>query len=303
MRAIRLRAPGIGGLVLGEVETPRLHTGEALVEVHAAAITRDELEWPVDRLPAIPSYELSGVVAAVADGVHAVAVGEPVYALTGFDRDGVAAAYAAVPAGLLAPKPSTLDHVESAAIPLAALTAWQGLFDHGRLEAGERVLIHGASGGVGHFATQLARRRGAHVIGTASRESLDAVRAFGAHEVLDRRDARVEEAVAPVDLFFDTVGGELLERSPAMLQPGGRLVSVAEEPPPAAARIGASYFVVEPNREQLVEIARLADEGALRPAIDSVYSLSEAPAAFERSLAGGKRGKVVIRVVDERRVS
>jgi NADPH:quinone reductase-like Zn-dependent oxidoreductase len=301
MRAIRLRAPGIGGLVFEEVETPRLRTEEALVEVHAAAITRDELDWPVDRLPAIPSYELSGVVAAVADGVHAVAVGEPVYALTGFDRDGVAAVYAAVPARLLAPKPSTLDHVESAAIPLAALTAWQGLFEHGRLEDGERVLIHGAAGGVGHFATQLARRRGAYVIGTASLESLDALRAFGAHEAIDGRAARLEEAFAPVDLVFDTVGGELLERSRAMVRPGGRLVSVAEEPPPTAAGIDASYFVVEPNREQLIEIARLADEGALRPAIDSVYSLAEAPAAFERSQAAGKRGKVVIRVVDERR--
>jgi NADPH:quinone reductase-like Zn-dependent oxidoreductase len=301
MGAIRLRAPGIGGLALEEVETPRLRAGEALVEVHAAAITRDELDWPVDRLPAIPSHELSGVVAAVADDVHALVVGEPVYALTGFDRDGVASAYAAVPAGLLAPKPSTLDHVESAAIPLAALTAWQGLFDHGRLEEGERVLIHGAAGGVGHFATQLARRRGAHVIGTASRQSFDAARAFGAHEVFDGRDARIEEAFAPVDLVFDTVGGELLGRSPAIVRPGGRLVSVAEEPPPTAARIDASYFVVEPNREQLIEIARLADEGALRPAIDSVYSLAEAPAAFERSLAAGKRGKVVIRVVDERR--
>jgi NADPH:quinone reductase-like Zn-dependent oxidoreductase len=302
MEAIRIHAPGVDGLVLDEIATPRLRAGEALVEVHAAAITRDELDWPVDRLPAIPSYELSGVVAAVAADVEAVAEGESVYALTPFDRDGVAAAYAALPAGLLAPKPSTLGHVESAAIPLAALTAWQGLFDHGRLEEGERVLIHGAAGGVGHFATQLARRRGAHVIGTASRKGLDAARAFGAHEVLDGRDARLEEAVAAVDLVFDTVGGELLERSPAMVRPGGRLVSVAEEPPPTAAGIDASYFVVEPNREQLIEIARLADEGALRPAIDSVYSLSEAPGAFERSLAGGKRGKVVIRVADEMRV-
>jgi NADPH:quinone reductase-like Zn-dependent oxidoreductase len=212
MRAIRLRAPGQGGLAFEEIETPRLRAGEALVEVHAAAITRDELEWPVDRLPAIPSYELSGVVAAVAEGVQAVAVGEPVYALTGFDRDGVAAAYAAVPASLLAPKPSTLDHVASAAIPLAALSAWQGLFDHGRLAEGERVVIHGAAGGVGHFATQLARRRGAHVIGTASPESLDAARAFGAHETLDGRDARLLESIVPVDLVFDTVGGEEPDR-------------------------------------------------------------------------------------------
>ena len=300
MSAIRLHAPGLDGLVLEELETPQLGAGEALVEVHAAAITRDELEWPVDRLPAIPSYELSGVVAAVAPDVEAVTVGEPVYALTDFGRDGVAATYAAVPARLLAPKPSTLDHVASAATPLAALSAWQGLFDHGRLEEGQRVLIHGAAGGVGHFATQLARWRGAHVIGTASPNSMDAARAYGAHEVLDGRSDRLEEALAPVDLVFDTVGGGLLQRSPALVAPGGRLVSIAEEPPSTATGIDASYFVVESNREQLIEIARLVDEGFLQPAVDSVFPLSEAPAAFERSLGAGKRGKVVIRVADDR---
>jgi NADPH:quinone reductase-like Zn-dependent oxidoreductase len=297
MEAVRLHAPGLDGLVLEQVEAPHLQSGEALVEVRAAAITRDELEWPVDRLPAIPSHELSGVVADVAPDVRAVAAGDAVYALTPFDRDGVAAAYAAVPASLLAPKPSTLDHVASAAIPLAALSAWQGLFEHGRLEEGQRVVIHGAAGGVGHFATQLARARGAHVIGTASADSLETVRELGAHEVLDGKEP-LEEDVAPVDLVFDTAGGELLARSPSLVRPGGRLVSVAEEPPPSA-EIYASYFIVEPSREQLVEIARLVDDGAMRPAIDSVYPLTEARAAFARSLARGKRGKVVIRVAGD----
>jgi NADPH:quinone reductase-like Zn-dependent oxidoreductase len=296
MQAVRLHAPGLSGLAIEELETPQLRPGEALVEVHAAGITRDELEWPVDRLPAIPSYELSGVVATVAADVDTVAVGDGVYGLTGFDRDGVAATFAAVPASVLARKPSTLEHVATAAIPLAALSAWQGLFDHGRLEEGERVLIHGAAGGVGHFATQLARWRGAHVIGTASAASVEATLAFGAHEALDGRDGSVAEAIGPVDLVFDTVGGALLARSAAVLRPGGRLVSVAEEPPSVPAGIEASYFVVEPNRQQLVEIAQLADQGALRPAIDSVHPISEARAAFERSLASGKRGKVVIRV-------
>jgi NADPH:quinone reductase-like Zn-dependent oxidoreductase len=296
MEAVRLHAPGLDGLVIEDVESPKLQPGGALVEVHAAAITRDELEWPVDRLPAIPSYELSGVVADVAADVQGVAPGDPVYALTPFDRDGVAAAYAAVPASLLAPKPSTLDHVPSAAIPLAALSAWQGLVEHGRLEEGQRVLVHGAAGGVGHFATQLARARGAHVIGTASADSLETVRELGAHEALDGK-APLEEAVATVDLVFDTAGGELLAGSPALVRPGGRLVSVAEEPPPSD-EIDASYFIVEPSREQLVEIARVVDDGAVRPAIDSVYPLAEAPAAFARSLARGKRGKVVIRVAE-----
>jgi NADPH:quinone reductase-like Zn-dependent oxidoreductase len=302
MRAIRLpRAGGPDQLVLEEIETPPLRTGEALVKVHAAAITRDELEWPVDRLPAIPSYELSGVVMDVAPDVDTVAVGEEVFALTGFDRDGVAADYVAVPAGLLAPKPRTLHHVMSAAVPLAALSAWQGLFDHGRLEKGERVLIHGAAGGVGHFATQLARWRGAYVIGTASEPSQEDVRGLGADEVIDRTSSRFEDVREKVDLVFDTVGGEPLRRSPSLIRQGGRLVSVAEEPPgiPGVSDIETSYFVVEPNREQLVKLAGLIDGGDLRPVIDSVFDLSEARPAFERSMARGKRGKVVLRVVDE----
>jgi NADPH:quinone reductase-like Zn-dependent oxidoreductase len=292
MRAVRLHATGLAGLAIDEIETPQLGPEEALVAVNAAAITRDELDWPLDRLPAVPSYELSGEIAAVAPDVQGIAAGDGVYALTPFDRDGVAADYAAVPASVLAPKPSTLDHVASAAIPLAALSAWQGLFDHGQLEAGQRVLIHGAAGGVGHFATQLARSRGAHVIGSASAGSLQAALEFGAHEAVKRL-----ETISPVDLIFDTVGGELLERSPALVRPGGRLVSVAEEPPPMAG-IEAAYFVVEPNGDQLIEIARLADDGAVRPAVDSVYPLSDATAAFERSQARGKRGKVVIHVAD-----
>lgn len=302
MRAVRLRAPGgPEELVLEEVETPRAAAGEALVRVHAAAITRDELEWPTDRLPAIPSYELSGVVATAASDAEEVAVGDPVYALSGFDRDGAAAEYVAVPASLLAPKPRTLDHIESAATPLAALSAWQGLFVHGRLEAGQRILIHGAAGGVGHLATQLARSRGAYVIGTASSGNVGNARSFGAHEVLDHTSTRFEQALDPVDLVFDTVGGDLLERSPAIVREGGRLVSIAEEPPetPGEARVDASYFVVEPSREQLVELGRLVDGGDLRPAIDSVFALADARAGFARSMATGKRGKVVLRVVGE----
>jgi NADPH:quinone reductase-like Zn-dependent oxidoreductase len=300
MAAVRLHSPGLSGLALDEIETPGPRDGEALVEVHAAAITRDELDWPVDRLPAIPSYELSGTVVAVAGGVESVAVGEHVYALTSFDRDGVAAAYASVSADLLAPRPVRLDDIESAAVPLAALSAWQGLFDHGRLAEGERVLIHGAAGGVGHLATQLARWRGAHVIATASKDGKEAALAFGAHQVLDDANGRFEDAVAPVDLVFDTVGAELLERSPAALREGGRLVSVAEEPPrtAAGAEIDSHYFVVEPNRRQLVDIARLVDNDLLRVAVDSVFPLADARAAFERSLAAGKRGKVVLRVAE-----
>jgi NADPH:quinone reductase-like Zn-dependent oxidoreductase len=171
---------------------------------------------------------------------------------------------------------------------MTGLSAWQGLFDHGRLEEGQRVLVLGAAGGVEHVAVQLAHQRGAHVIGTASSGSAERVRSLGADEVLEA--GAPLDALEPVDLVFDTVGGELLARSTEIVRPGGRIVSVAEEP---AAGAGV-YFVVEANREQLVELARLADAGELRPAIDSVYPFAQARAAFERSMTRGKDGKVVL---------
>jgi NADPH:quinone reductase-like Zn-dependent oxidoreductase len=290
MRAVRLRAPGgPEQLVNEELPTPRPEPGQALVRVHAAGLTRDELEWPVDRLPAIPSYELSGVVEATGDSV---------FALTDFERDGVAADYALVSTELLAPKPGTVTDVEAAAIPLPALSAWQGLFDHGRLAEGERVMIHGASGGVGQFATQLACERGAYVIATVSSGDVERARALGADEVIDHTAERFEEVVEPVDLVFDTAGGDRLVRSPAVLRPGGRLVSVAEEPP-RAADFGhiAVYFVVEPNREQLGQISELVDSGRLEVQVDQTFPLDDARRAFERLAGRGKRGKVVLDVL------
>jgi NADPH:quinone reductase-like Zn-dependent oxidoreductase len=241
MLAVRLHQEG---LKVEEIDTPTPADGEVLVRVHAAAITRDELDWPTDRLPAIVSYELSGEIAET---------GEEVYALTPFDRDGVAAEYAVVPVGVLAPKPKSLSHVEAAALPMGGLSAWQALFDHGRLQRGERVVVTGAAGGVGHIGVQLARHAGAEIVDGA-----------------------------PADLVFDTVGGEL----PA----AGRIVTIAAEAP------GADYFIVEPNREQLIELARLADAGELRPAVDSTFPLERAAEAFERVVARGKHGKVVLDV-------
>jgi NADPH:quinone reductase-like Zn-dependent oxidoreductase len=297
MRAVRLH--GTGGaddLTLDEVAIPQLEPGEALVRVHAAALTRDELEWPVDRLPAIPSYEVSGVVVDVAPGVIDVAAGDAVYALTPFDRDGAAAEYIAVPAEILGRKPSALSAFESAAIPMPGLSAWQGLFDQGRLEAGERVLILGAAGGVGQLATQLAHERGAYVIGTASGAGIQRARELGADEAI-AASAVFEKALPPVDLVFDTVGGEVLSRSVSALRDGGRLVSIAEEPPEdPGLEISTTYFVVEPSREQLEQLSRVADAGTLRVEIDSVFSLDAARAAFERVQARGKRGKVVLEV-------
>ena len=210
------------------------------------------------------------------------------FALTPFDRDGVAADYTTVPAEPLVPKPRALGHAESAAIPLPALTAWQGLFDHGRLGADGRVLIHGAAGSVGGFAVQLARAAGAHVIGTASAANRDLVLELGAHEVVD---AEGFELLDPVDVVFDTAGGERLRRSGGVLRDGGRLVSVAEEPPE-----GGVFFIVEPNRDQLGALAGMVDGGDLRPPLVEVFPFASAREAFGRSLAPGRRGKVVLRV-------
>lgn len=300
MQAVRLHAArGVDGLDYEHVETPRPGKDEVLVRVVAAAITRDELDWPVDRLPATPSYEFSGTVAALGHGVAEPTIGDPVYALSGFARDGAAADFVTVPASVLAPKPAALDHVQSAALPLAALTAWQGLFDRGQLEEGQRVLISGAAGGVGHLAVQLARGRGAYVIGTASAAKLDTVRNNGANEVLDASD--FTDPPEPVDLVFDTVGGDFLQRSPGLLRAGGRLISISEDPPelPPEDGIHAEYFVVEPNQDQLSAIAGLAENGALSPAIDSVFPLSQARAAFARSMERDTRGKVILKVSDD----
>lgn len=256
MRAVRLHDDG---LRVERIPVPRPAAGEAVVRVHAAAITRDELTWPTDRLPATPSYELSGVVAEVGPGVDDLAAGDEVFALTPFDRDGVAADYAAVPASVLSPRPRALTHVQSAALPMPGLTAWQGLFDHGKLAAGERVRVLGQRGGVGHLAVQLA---GGQLAGD-------------------------EE---PCELVFDTVGGHALA---AAVGSAPRVVSVAEEAE------GVTYFIVEPNREQLRELAARADAGELRPEIDSVFELEDAPAAFARVAERGKHGKVVLRVAGE----
>ncbi|HEU4909173.1 MAG TPA: NADP-dependent oxidoreductase [Propionibacteriaceae bacterium] len=259
MRAVRLHPPGrIEDLVLEEIQLPEIHPGEVLVQVHAAAITRDELEWPTDRLPAIPSYELSGVVAEDAGEMVA---GAEVFALTPFDRDGVAADYAVVPIDVLAAKPPSLSHVQAAALPMAGLSAWQALIVHGRLQPGERVAITGAHGGVGHLAVQLARSR----------------------------EATVVEAGVSCDLLFDTAGGEELRRSAGQAR---RIVTIAAQAP------RAHYFVVEPNHAQLLELARLVDAGELQPEVDSVFPLAEAREAFVRTAARGKHGKVVLSVVE-----
>lgn len=310
MRAARLHARGGPEQVVYETAPrPRPGPGEALVRVHAAAITPTELRWETtwtredgsERRPVVPAHEMSGVVAYLAEAPGEIAVGDEVYALTDFYRDGAAAEFAVVRAADLAPKPRTIGHVEAAALPLAALTAWQALFDHARLASGQRVLIQGAAGGVGGFAVQLAKSRRAHVVGTALTGDVDYVRELGADEVIDSATTRFEDVLKEVDVVFDTVGHDLLDRSFEVVRPGGTLVSVASPPDPAKAEargIRGVWFIVERNPSELIELGRLVDSGEVRPVVDAVFPLSQARQAFEHGLNSHTRGKIVLRVRD-----
>jgi NADPH:quinone reductase-like Zn-dependent oxidoreductase len=300
MKAIRLHVDDEPSLVFEEVPVPRPGRGEVLVRVLATGVTRAELGWSTTwqtpgggkRMHAIPGHDLAGIVAEVGVDVPPAFVGTPVYALTDFARDGAEAEYAIATTSEVAPKPSTLDYVEAAAVPLAALTAWQGLFDHGKLTAGQTVLIHGAAGGVGVFAVQLAHRAGARVVATASAANRDLVAALGADEIIDHTRVRFDQALAPdIDLVFDAVGGDTLDQSWAVLKRGGMLLSVVEKPSAArAARQGvrSGFFIVRPDREQLLRIGSLIDAGELRPVVEKVLALSEATQAYEGDHTHGK---------------
>ncbi len=310
MKAIRTH--GRGGparLVYEDAPVPEPGAGDVLVRVYATGITPTELTWDETyknedgsvRIPSIPGHELCGVVRALGPEATGVRAGEAVYGLTDFPRDGAAAEYIAVRAGNLAPKPRSIDWVKTAAVPLSALTAWQSLFDHGGLSRGQRVLIHGAAGGVGTFAVQLARWRGAYVIATASGRDAGFVRELGADEVIDYSKARFEENVRAIDVVLDPIGGETQERSWGVLQQGGILVSLTAPIPadrPGEPSVRGVFFIVEPNREQLIEIAHLIDEGTLKPVIAEVLPLARAREAFEHGAAGHNRGKIVLKVRD-----
>jgi len=217
-----------------------------------------------------------------------------------FWRDGAAAELVAARAADLAPKPRSLDPVHAAAVPLSALTAWQALFDHAGVAGGDRVLIHGAAGGVGTYAVQFAHTRGAHVIGTASKRNVAFLTGLGADEVVDYSSTRFEDQIRGVDAVIDTVGGDTLERSWGVLRPGGVLVTIAGDAPEAiAAKFGVRgvSMLVQPSKAQLVEIAGLIDAGRVRPVVDAVFPLPRAREAFERGLLGHTRGKLVLQVV------
>jgi NADPH:quinone reductase-like Zn-dependent oxidoreductase len=275
--------------------------GDAVVEVHASGFTGNELEWPStwidrlgrDRTPSIPGHELAGVVTSLSYGTTGVSVGQRVFGLTDWTRDGTLAEYVVVEARNLAPLPGDVDFVAAAGTAMTGLTAWQGLFDHGRLRAGQSVLVHGAAGAVGSMATQLAREAGAYVIGTGRDAHRQKALDFGAHEFVDLEGESLEE-VGAVDLVFDVFGGDIGRRSAGLVRAGGTLVSVAG-PPEARPQGGLAIdFVVVSDPAQLGEIARRLREGRLRPNIGTVATLDDAAAAFNP--AERVAGKTVIQV-------
>lgn len=308
MKAVRIyEKGGPEVLIYEDAPRPTLMPGDALVRVYASAITKDELTWDPTyqtakgepRTPSIPGHEFSGVVEELALDTKAAKIGEEVYGLASFYRDGSAAEVVAIHADDLAAKPKTLNHVQAAAVPLAALTAWQALFSHAILTRGQRVLVHGGAGGVGSFAVQMANWAGASVITTASANNHDFVRQLGAHTVIDYAKVRFEDEVSDVNVVFDTIGADTLERSYGVLRQGGTLVSIVEPPSTEKAKahgIKGEFFIVEPNRTQLEEIGRLIDTSCLRAFVDTALPLTQARQAFEQGLKGHSRGKIVLRV-------
>jgi NADPH:quinone reductase-like Zn-dependent oxidoreductase len=301
---VRDRAAGVGGLALTEMPDPRAAENDVIVRVHAAGFTPGELDWPGtwtdragrDRTPSVPGHELSGVVAALGYGTTGLTVGQRVFGPTDSTRNGSLAEYAAVEARNLAPLPAGVDHVVAAALPISGLTAWQGLFDHGRLATGQTVLIHGAAGGVGSIAVQLARGAGARVIGTGRAADKDTALSLGADAFLDLQSDHLDEA-GEVDVVFDVIGGDILDRSAALVRAGGTLVTIAA-PPQVRPRDGrAVFFVVEPDRARLADLAQRLRDERLKPIVGAVRTLREAPAA----LAPGPRtpGKTIIKVTED----
>jgi NADPH:quinone reductase-like Zn-dependent oxidoreductase len=297
MHVVRAHGRTGANLANEKLPVPEPGPGEVLVAVHATAVTADELSWP-DDVPFTPCHDVSGTVALLGDGVTEREVGEQVYGLIGFDRDGAAAEYAVVPVHALAAKPRKIDHTTTAVIPLAGLTAWQALHEHSQVQRGQHVLVHGGAGGVGRYGVQLAHYLGARVTATAARSATKDVRALGADRVIDYT-TRFEEQVADVDVVIDTVGGETLKRSWGVVRPGGTIVCIAEEPSQeqrAAHDIRAEYFIVEPNGGQLEELAHLVDEGRLRPAVRRTFPLDRTDEAFVLRPGRHAAGKVVVQV-------
>ncbi|MFI8526265.1 NADP-dependent oxidoreductase [Promicromonospora sukumoe] len=305
MRAITTqdREAGIAGLVMADLPHPHAAENDVVVRVHAAGFTPGELDWPGtwvdrsgrDRTPTVPGHELSGVVAELGYGTTGLTVGQRVFGLTDWSRNGSLAEYTAVEARNLAPLAADLDHTVAAALPISGLTAWQGLFDHAHLRTGQTVLVHGAAGGVGSVAVQLAREAGARVVGTGRAGDRDLALDLGADAFLDLDAGELGQA-GQVDVVFDVIGGEVLDRSTDLVRPGGTVVTIAAPPVRHPKDGRAVFFVVEPDRARLADLAERVRAGRLRPVVGAVRPLAETADAF-----AGRRvpGKTIIEVVEE----
>ncbi|MFF5497650.1 NADP-dependent oxidoreductase [Streptomyces aquilus] len=305
MQAITVqnRDAGLSGMSLTDIPYPHAAENDVIVRVHAAGFTPGELDWPAtwtdragrDRTPSVPGHELSGVVVELGYGTTGLSVGQRVFGLTDWTRDGTLAEYTAVEARNLAPLPADIDHTAAAALPISGLTAWQGLFAHGRLTTGQTVLVHGAAGGVGSIAVQLAREAGARVIGTGRASGRDRALSLGVDAFIDLQTDRLED-VGEVDLVLDVIGGDVLDRSAALVRPGGTLVTIVM-PPKVRPKDGrAVFFVVEPDRARLADLAARLRDGRLKPVVGAVRSLADAPSAFTTGERGP--GKTIIRVTE-----
>jgi NADPH:quinone reductase-like Zn-dependent oxidoreductase len=294
------QAAGTAGAKLVERPEPKAAINEVVVQIHASGFTGDELTWPstwVDRVgrgrtPSIPGHELAGVVTALGYGTTGLSIGQRVFGLTDWYRDGTLAEYVAVEARNLTPLPGDVDFTVGAALVMPGLTAWQGLFDHGRLRAGQSVLVHGAAGVVGSMASQLARQAGAYVIGTGRADARQTALDFGAQEFVDLDSDSLED-VGEVDLVFDVLGGEIAKRSADLIRAGGTLVTITG---PTEARPSAGLtidFVVVSDHAQLTELVQRVRDGRLRTNIGKVTTLDDAVAAFNRTER--TRGKTIIR--------
>jgi NADPH:quinone reductase-like Zn-dependent oxidoreductase len=280
-----------------------------LIKVNATTVMPTEFEWfttfstpsgEARPFPIVMGHEFSGVVASMGSNVEGFGVGEEVYGLNDWFINGAQAEYCVVAGSALARKPKTIDHVRSAVVPISALTAWQGLFEKLRLEKGQSVLIHGASGGVGQFAVQMAHAHGARVVATASGANMDFVRLLGAEQVIDHRASRFEDLVTGVDAVFDAVGGEILKRSWSVLKPGGRLVTIATNSvSDTEQRVRDAFFIVRADGRQLGQIAGMIDAGEIRVFVAGIFPLSETAKAYSPGSKGRLPGKIVIRVVAE----
>jgi len=306
MQAITVRDhnAGLAGMSLTDMPYPHTAENDVIVRVHAAGFTPGELDWPAtwtdragrDRTPSVPGHELSGVVVELGYGTTGLSVGQRVFGLADWTRNGTLAEYTAVEARNLAPLPADIDHTVAASLPISGLTAWQGLFDHGRLTTGQTAVIHGAAGGVGSIAVQLAREAGARVIGTGRASNRDRALALGVDTFIDLQTEKLEDA-DEADVVLDTIGGDTLDRSAALVRPGGTLVTITM-PPKVQPKDGrAVFFVVEPDRARLTDLATRLRDGRLKPVVGAVRPLAEAPAAF----APGKRtpGKTIIRIRED----